>query len=144
MSNSEKFVESNQVFAVNMVFALLAWLFSMFVFLPLAGSFVSSGMVSLVAVIMLVAVSYYFYIAACHSAPLIEHVSSKVSLWYVYWRKVEIDERPVVWRRVRKVLGIGITLVVYLAYRPLLWAVNPVFAGIGLIFVLLQIMRQIL
>ena len=144
MSNSEKFVDSNQVFAVNMVFALLAWLFSMFVFLPLAGSFVSPMLVSLVAVIMLVAVSRYFYVAVCHSAPLIEHVSSKVSLWYVYWRKVENDERTVVGRRVRKVLGVGVTLVVYLAYRPLLGAVNPVFSGIGLIFVLIQIMRQIL
>jgi hypothetical protein len=66
-------------------------------------------------------------------------VSSRISSWYIFWRKVDDDERPVVWKRVRKALGVGITLLVYLAHGPLLGAVNPVFAGIGLIFTLLRI-----
>lgn len=139
MSDSEKFVESNQAFAVNMAYASVTWLFSVLVFLPLARSFVVPDLVSLVAVILLAFFSYFFFIAVHYSGPLMEHVSSRISSWYIFWRKVDDDERPVVWKRVRKALGVGITLLVYLAHGPLLRAVNPVFAGIGLIFTLLRI-----
>jgi hypothetical protein len=112
-----------------------------FLFLPLARIHVIPELVSLISGIFVAYVSYYFFIAVSHSGPLMDHVSSRISSWIVDWKKVKKDEQPIVWRRVRKVLGIGITLVVYLAYRPLLWAVNPVFAGIGLLFIIYRILK---
>ena len=141
--SSEEFVESNQKFAVNLAFGLLAWIFSVFVFLPLIRLYAAEW-ASLIAVLLVVDISYYLVVAKMHSSPLFEYVSNRIAGFYIGWRKLGEDSRPLVWRRTKKALGIGLILVVYLMYRPLLWVVSPVLAGIAFIMVLLMMLKQVL
>jgi len=121
----------------------LAWIFSVFVFLPLIRLY-AADWASLIAVLLIVDISYYLVIAKLHSGPLFEYVSNRITSMYIGWRKLGEDSRPLVWRRTKKVLGVGVSLVVYLMYRSLLWAVSPVLAGIAFIIVLLMVLKQAL
>ena len=126
---SEEFIQSNQRFAVNLVFGLLAWLFSVFVFLPLTVIY-APDWAGLVAILLFFDVSYYALMAYLNSKPFFEYLSNRVSEWYSSWRNVDEESKPVVWRRTRKVLKVAVILVVYLMYRPILWVVSPVITGL--------------
>jgi hypothetical protein len=141
MSQGDEFVRRNQGFAVDMTFALLVWLFSVFVFLPLGDLYVSPELYSLLAFIFLVVFGYYFISALRSSNPLFEYVSNRVTSWYMGWRGIDDNEKPVIWGRVKKSLKICFILVAYLGFRPLLWVINPVFAGVAFIIVLIQVFR---
>ena len=135
----EKFVESNQKFAVNLVLGLIAWVFSVAVFLPVANVY-AVDWVRLMAIFLLVNISYYFFKARKYSGPLFEYCSNKLTSLYMGWRKLEESNRAETWKSVRKFLKVFVIVVVYLMYRPLLTAVNVILPGIALILVLLQVL----
>jgi len=98
----EKFVESNQKFAVNLVLGLIAWVFSVAVFLPVANVY-AVDWVRLMAIFLLVDISYYFFKARKYSGPLFEYCSNKLTSLYMGWRKLEESDRAETWTSVRKV-----------------------------------------
>jgi len=139
----EKFVESNQKFAVNLVLGLIAWVFSVAVFLPVANVY-AVDWVRLMAIFLLVDISYYFFKARKYSGPLFEYCSNKLTSLYMGWRKLEESDRAETWTSVRKVLGVFVMVVVYQMYKPLLLAVSVVLPGVALILVLLQILIYVM
>ncbi len=136
------FVEFNQRFAVNLVFGLIAWVFSVAVFLPVASVY-AVGWDRLIGIFLLVGVSYYFFKARKNSGPLFDYCSNRLTSLYIGWRKINEESRPEVWRAVKKGLGVFVMLVVYLMYRPLLLAVSVVLPGIAFILILIQILVYI-
>ena len=139
----DNFVESNQKFAVNLVMGLIAWVFSVAVFLPVANVY-AVDWVSLMAIFLLVDISYYLYKARKYSGPLFEYCSNKLTSLYMGWRKLEESDRAETWKSVRKVLKVFVIVVVYFMYRPLLTAVNVILPGIAVILVLLQILIYVM
>lgn len=140
--SSEEFVESNQKFAVNLVSGLLVWIFSVVLFLPLIIAY-AMDWARLIALLLVVDVSYYLVNAVRHSGPLFEFTSNRVADYYLGWRALGEDMRLQIRDRAEKALGIGLALVVYLMYRPLLWVVSPVLAGVAFILVLLLVIKQL-
>ena len=143
MSNSNDFVEANQKFAVNIVMGLLAWIFGVSVFLPTTSVY-APDWARIVALLLIVDITYYFIKARAYSAPLFDYVSNRITSSYLGWRNISKDDRPRVWRSVKKVLGVCLSIVVYLMYKPLLMAVSIILPGIAFILVLLQILKYVL
>lgn len=140
---SMEFVESNQKVAVNLAMGLIAWVFGVVLFLPLTLVY-APDWGSLVALLLIVDIGYYLMRVKLHSGPLFEYTSRRLADIYVGWRKLDDADLPAVMARSRKVLGVGLILVVYLMYRPLLWAVSPILAGVAFIIALLFILKQLL
>ena len=141
--SGEEFVERNQRFAVNLVMGLIAWIFSVFLFLPLTQTY-TPDWAGLVSVILVAGISYYLIIAKLNSAPLIEYVSNKLTITLIDRRKLDIEDRQTHLRNVEKAVKIGLLLIVYLLYRPLLWLINPSLSGLTFIMVILYLLKILL
>ena len=140
MFKSETFSESNQEFAVNMTYALVIWLFSVTVFLPLARVY-APRLYSVLAILLTIVLAYPTIKAVRHSGPIIEYFSVKISAWINDWRNIEEDGRAKTLSRTMVTLKAILLLVLYLAYRPLLSTVNPALAGLVLVLIILWILK---
>jgi len=143
MFKSETFSESNQEFAVNMTYASVIWLFSVTVFLPLAKVY-APRLYSALAILLILVLAYPTIKALRHSGPIIEYFSVKISSWINDWRSIEEDGRAITLSRTIVLLKAILLLVLYLAYRPLLLAVNPALAGLVLVLIILGTLKIVL
>ena len=141
--SADKFVESNQKFAVNLVMGLIAWLFGVTVFMPTASVYAAEWG-RLIALLLLIDIGYYFMKALKNSGPIFDYFSNRVTSIYMDSRKIEDDNRAEVWRGVKKVIGVVGLLVVYLMMHPLLSAISIILPGIAFILILIQMLIYVL
>ena len=141
--SKESFVESNQKFAVNLAFGLIAWLFGVMIFMPTALVYAEEWG-RLIAVLLTVDVGYYFLKALKNSGPLFDSVSNRVTSVYIGLRKEQDQDRVRVYGRVKKVIGVVVMLVVYLMMVPLLSAISIILPGIAFILILIQMILYVL
>ena len=143
MFKSEAFSESNQEFAVNLTYAIIIWLFSVTVFLPLARVY-APRLYSALAILLTLVLAYPTIKALRHSGPIVEYFSAKISSWINDRRSIEKDGQAITLSRTMALLKATLLLLLYLAYRPLLSAVNPALAGLALVFIILGILKIVL
>lgn len=139
----EDFIEKNQNFASNLLFGLLVWVFGVAVFLPMASTYVPEWG-SIIAIILIVVLTYFLFSAIKSSKPFFEYFSEMVANYYYNkWRKIDNSDKEYTYKVIKKTLKISLLILLYIIYRPLLWVANPVLAGITLIIILLLIISQI-
>ena len=141
--NSREFVESNQRFTINLMIGLVVWIFSMAAFLPIT-TITSPDWGKLIAIILTIDITYFLYKAKTNSKPLFEYLSNRIATNYLTWRKLDVNNLPTVRRNIKKTLSVILTVIVYLMYRPLLYAISPILAGIVFIPLLLIMIKQVI
>jgi len=141
--NSREFVESNQRFTINLMIGLVVWIFSMAAFLPIT-TITSPDWGKLIAIILTIDITYYLYKAKTNSKPLFKYLSNRLATNYLTWRKLDANNLPTVRRNIKKTLSIILTVLIYIMYRPLLYAISPILAGIVFIPLLLIMIKQVI
>ena len=131
------FIEYNQVFVINLIQALIGWLAGVFIFIPLAEMYLSDQVVSFIALIFIIEVTYFMYKVVRHSEPIITYYRDWLTDYRLKNKSLESNEKKSVSYSSGKALRIAFVFSIYLLYCPLLDSLNPVINGMALTLVLL-------
>lgn len=124
--------------AVNLSTAALIWLFGVLVFLPMAVKIDPEGLPILISLITFCAFSL-FLIRGLRGLGRVLDAASDV-LAYEWTRRRETKkETDLTKGRMRLALKVGIVIIIYLLYSPLLLALHPSINGIAIILSILGI-----
>jgi hypothetical protein len=135
-----RFVEYNQVFVVNLVQALVGWLAGVFIFIPLAEMYLSAQVVSFVAFMFIVEVTYFMYKVVRHSGPLLGYYSEWLTDYRSKIKSLDSNDKKYLYCGSEKAVNIVFIFSIYFVYCPLLDSLNPVINGMVLTLVLLYIL----
>jgi len=124
---------------VNLSAATLVWLFGVLVFLPLAKTVNPVELPLLLSLVIFAAFTLFLARGLRGYEPILKAFAVSLGHRWSKWRGTPEDELSAIQRRFYIFQHISFFIIIYIAYSPILFNINPSINGLGIIITLLGI-----